>query len=250
MKGRLATHLFSLLVCSSLLACGIDDYIYLDPVTDTDWNFQNQKIVCTFPTSQTDGYFQNYVIYYRLYPSTVNKSGNTVKPSDFSAISSAMYSDYLSIYPYSTDDDEAPVNLQSLLENSLAYKELALGQAVISKDELGTVIEVDAENLFGDTSHGKTITIDFNLPSLETAHPSLIINETKHRLLREDETTTLPSRDFLQAASMSGGDFEGTSQTFVYAMFYIVAKGIDESFSTLLSRAAFLGALQLPEPTT
>lgn len=245
----------SILVCLSLAACGIDDYVYLDPVSDTDWSFLNNQITCTLPSSQTEGYFQNYVIYYRLYPSTVNKSGNSLSTGDFSSINSAMYSDYLSIYPYSTEDDEAPVYLQSLFENTLGYKELCLGQAVSSRDDLDTIVEVDAENLLGDGSHGKTITIDFNLQSLETAHPGLIIDGTKYRLLREDATTTLPSRDFLQDSEldseMSGADFEGTALNYTYAVFYIVAKGIDESFSTLLSRAAFLGALQLPNiPTT
>jgi hypothetical protein len=233
------------------LSCGIDDYIFLSPVTETDWRSSNQKIVFTIPTSQTDDYFREYVIYYRLYPSEINKAGIQFLVSDFSTINSALYSDYLSIHPYSIEDDEAPVYLQTLFENTLGYKELRFGTAVKTKSELkADIIEMDKTPLT-DTSKGKIISIDFNLQSLGTAHPCLIIDQTYYRLLREKATGTIPSRDFLSYSAMSGGDFELPSKTYTYAAFYIVAKGVDETFSTILSRATFLGALQLPaEPTT
>jgi hypothetical protein len=160
-----------------------------------------------------------------------------------------MYSDYLSIFPYSIEDDEAPVYLESLFENTLAYKELSFGTPVVSKTGLSmTVDETDEiDTPLIDDNRGKTATIDYNLLSLGTAHPCLIINNTKYRLFRENASDPKPSHDFLQYDSMSGEDIEGSAASYTYAVFYIVAKGIDDTFSTILSRATFLGALQLPE---
>lgn len=246
-RGALALFVFFTVFC--LISCGIDDYIYLKPVTNTDWRSSNQIITFTIPTSQTEGYFREYVIYYRLYPSDISKIPQSFLVSDFSSINGAMYSDYTSIYPFSIEDDKAPVNLQYLIETTLGFKELGFGTAVTTKSALSTVSAIDGTPLT-ESSSGKTVTIDFNLLSLGTAHPCLIIDNQKYRLLRFDATSTIPSRDFLNNAAASGTDFEGSAKQFTYALFYIVAKGIDDSFSTLLSRATFLGALQLPEVPT
>ena len=250
MSLRPGTRLFPVLLLSIAFgACGIDDYIYLDPVTKTDWRPSLQRISFTLPSDQTEDYFDNYVIYYRLYPSSVNKLGISFSEGDFSSINASMYSDYSRIYPYSTADDEAPVSLQSLFENSLVYKELYLGASVASKDGLGTITgEIDAGTLLTEDVAGKTLSIDFDLANVGAPHPCLIMDGVKYRLLRRGSTAApKPTRDFLYYSGMSGEDFEGSAQDNTYAVFYIVAKGTDLSFSTILSRAAFLGALQLPE---
>jgi hypothetical protein len=246
MKNRGPASLFLFSTILILVSCGIDDYIYLKPVTTTDWRSSNQSITFTIPTSQTEGYFREYVIYYRLYPSDISKIPQSFLVSDFSSINAAMYSDYVAIYPYSIEDDKAPVNLQYLFETTLGFKELSFGTAVTTKSALSSVSVIDETPLTASSS-GKTVTIDFNLLSLGTAHPCLIIDSQKLRLLRIEATSTVPSRDFLKYTTASGTDFEGTAKQYTYAIFYIVAKGIDDSFSTLLSRATFLGALQLPE---
>ncbi len=251
MRPDAVTRLFPvLLLAIGLGACGIDDYIYLDPVTDTDWRPSDQRISFTLPSDQNE-YFDNYVIYYRLYPSSVSKIGIAFTTGDFSSLNTSMYSDYSNIYPYSTEDDEAPVSLEALF-TKLGYKELSFGTSVATKDGLGSISgEVGVETLLTEDAAGKTLTIDFNLSVLQKAHPSLILDGTAYRILRENASETLPSRDFLYYASMKGGDFEGNALANTYAVFYIVAKGTDLSFSTILSRAAFLGALQLPaEPSS
>jgi hypothetical protein len=225
--------------------CGIDDYVYLKPVTDFDWNSADQRITFSLPSNQTDDYFQEYVVYYRLYSSTTYLSSyNTI--SSLSSLNSSMYSDYLSVYPYSIEDDEAPTSLQYLLETTRSYKKLCFGKPAASSANLSTVNEYDESPLIDDNA-GETVTIDFNLKALSYAHPCLIVNDTTYRMLRDESATEEGERDFLQdSVNSDDDDLDGDISTYTYVMFYVVATGIDDSFSTIFSQATFLGALRLP----
>ncbi|GAB1482800.1 hypothetical protein MASR2M78_16160 [Treponema sp.] len=242
---RTSKSLLIILFITVLGSCGIDTYIYMKPVnySTVNWDALNKQITFYLPTGQVEGYFNEYIIYYRLYHSDINKS-LSIRIDEFSDISPQLFSDYSRINPYTTNSDSAPILLQSLFESTLKYAMLTFATKVTSSEALSSITTVG--NPLDKLLENEKVTIDFNLLASSLVHPTLSIGTASYRILRSEVSGLIPSRDFLYSSSIAGDDVSNTSKQYVYVSFYIVAKGVDDSGTVILSNATFLGVLQLP----
>jgi len=238
-----------LIILSALVfgSCGIDTYIYMEPISadSVTWDALNKKISFTLPSGQIQNYFNEYIVYYRIYFSSTDKESLTIGIGDLSGISPQLYTDYYRINPYTTNSDSAPVLLQSLFENTMKYSKLTFGEQVVTTSQLSIINS--AETPLDKNSSGNLVVIDFNLKASNIIHPILSISGNNNRILRTEVQGLVPSRDFIYSSNMAGEDVDGISNSYSYVAFYIVAKGTDDSGSLVLSTATFLGVLQIPE---
>lgn len=246
LRRRIGVLLFFVSLLLIFSSCGIDNYLYLYPVTQVSAIGTNY-ISWYLPSTQVSGYFKYYRIYYRLYKSHTTVS-SSIAPGDFNTINTTLYSDYLKIAPYFNLTTNAPVYVQSIFEDQLHYLELSLDGTSLS-------------NVLNDSIPGSAskIALDFSLSSSNTV-PVLTLygltNTYYYNLLRS-VTNPTPTSDagyfyYSDALYNSTSDADiasdtttGTS-TYIYGAFYIVAVGKDDNGSTVLSSPTLLGVVQLP----
>jgi hypothetical protein len=212
----------------SFISCGIDDYIVLEQVTQSDVTvvLGNSRVTVRLPSQST--YFRNYEIYYRIYASGIPISG-TIAESQLSGINSTLASDYNAIKPYTNPDTNTTTNVGSVLTGRRYY---TLDNSIPSNG----------------------FSIDFALTETITEP---VLNSQP---LRRNSTLTnpQPNRSFLNHADLySAGNvnLNGDVQTsstgtpmYTYVCMYIVATGVDNNYSTIYSKPTFIGVFMLPDP--
>lgn len=247
LRLRIGVLLFLFILSLTLISssCGIDNYLYLYPVTQVSTS-GTSYISWYLPSTQVSGYFKYYRIYYRLYKSHIPVT-TSISPGDFSNINTTLYSDYTKIAPYFNLTTNAPVYVQSIFEDQLHYLELSLEGTSLS-------------NLLNDSLPGSSskIALDFSLVSPNTVPVLVVYGLTYtnyYNLLRSviNPTPTTDGGYFyysdLLYNSTSDADIADTTtgtSTYIYACFYIVAVGKDDNGSTVLSTPTLLGVVQLP----
>jgi hypothetical protein len=123
---------------------------------------------------------------------------------------------------------------QSLFE-TLNYKMLSLEGAQIN-------------SILSSASKGKKVGIDFNTQAIGFNYPILTIDEKKYKILRSIQNPK-PSASFIFSSSMTAianADVEDGREGYAYVCLYILAVGIDDNASIVLSTPAFLGVYKLP----
>jgi len=147
-----AIALICILSLGGLLSCGLEEYYYIDYIPRRD--YESTRAILDLPSSSTEGYnyFDNFIIFYRIYISESNASPGRPLESDSglrSAISSAFNSDYNGLYSL-TDITSTSVNTSNL-ENTFSnrnYFLLSLEGAAIN-------------NVLGSGSLGRRLYIAF-----------------------------------------------------------------------------------------
>jgi hypothetical protein len=252
----------SLLVTGILGSCGIEDYPYLYSIDAGDVSLTlNTTAFIRLPT-YTDpeqlNYFQNFIIYYRIYISGTPIEG-TVSTDQLSQINSALSSDYYSFLSYTnTDDTTVPGNMGSIFSNRRYYPLDLQGTNI--GDELDT------------GSFGKVITLDFGRSS--PLHPGFFLGNApqsdpsvpRNNLLRYSDYNMHPyanNRYFTNSSDLNDGDLINQSTLtnldvanntvsgpkYTYTAMYIMAYGVDENngFSPIYSSPTFIGVFRLPD---
>lgn len=245
MKNKKNIFLFFIFL---LFACGTETIVYLYPVTSATWTKIQSTVSFTLPRGQPAGYFDEYVIYYRIYLSASDLDiTDGFGTSELTNLNGKMQSDYNSINPYTTSSDKPPDELRYLLENRLEFKPLSFAAPVQTGASLDIINNEERKTL---TREDANVNIDFKVLQNSFLHPIMTITTTStqtYRILRYDSPRTLPSRDFLYSTALEGLDVDRQAdKTKAYAMLYIVASGTNEFFSTIFSQATFLGVFRLP----
>lgn len=233
MKRPYIIMLFLVFFCMS---CGIDNYLYLYPVSSIT-GFSDGRIRFTLPPEQASlgDYFRSYRIYYKIY-----KSPNSIEhnSTSFSTINSALNSHYNTFSSYLSGTDNAPLNIVNIFEGEpRAYHVLEYA----NKDN----------PLSGPSIHGKTAVIDFDVEN--NIEPVLILESTERfPVTRSSSVIQLQPQNnrsfFYNSSVFSGSDVQENAEgsVFAYAAFYIMAIGLDDNMSNAYSSPSYLGLLRLP----
>ncbi|TCW61353.1 hypothetical protein C5O22_06565 [Treponema sp. J25] len=188
-------------------SCGIEEYIYLFPVSNVSVNGVSSITITTPDQSSVASYFDRYLIFYRIYLSDNNLS--SVSSSDLSSINTAMAShySYFSTYTSTANYSVVSYNMSDIF-NQKGFYELSVTDSSV--------------NLTSDSSVTFTLTLNSGLRYKSRSFSKSDINKNGN----DDE------------------DVEGTGQ-YAYVMFYIIAFGTDTGGSAIYSNPTWLGVLKI-----
>ncbi|MDR1390484.1 MAG: hypothetical protein LBJ31_10975 [Treponema sp.] len=233
-----------------LAACGIENYIYLEPVTSAS---TSAGTTASFSTpGQSSPNFRYYTIFYRIYLSATNETAPA--PVNYNAINPVLASHYNTLYPYTYADNSTPSSLGTVFAN-LNYYSLAVNNGSLY-------------NLLNSAS-SFSVQLRFDEPSgtVDTKSPYLTINSgsTRYRLFRNesasDDFSSNPVYRYFYGANTpyslyaplptanTNRDVQTAAGTLAYSYvsFYVVAQGIDDNYSPVYSRPTHIGVLRLPD---
>jgi hypothetical protein len=252
-----------------LFSCGIEDYIYLDPVENA-YAVGVSNAIITMPNNSSS-YFRYYTIFYRIYISDIVLASIT-SDSQRNTINPALASHYNTIDPYTTNDSVSPNAIASVFNNLKYYplhvstdksNEFAMYQLLSTSPsgslpfsyqsiDNGDIINLD----FTDTANGPYMVINYASPAY-TTYPAfpLYLFRAKERF------TPLPDRLFYHTADLIkpeyltsniNADVERKTNIIdanpkqVYVSMYILATGIDNNYTLVYSRPKHIGIFHLP----
>jgi hypothetical protein len=259
---RRSTRIFSLVSLAFLLlldSCGIEDYLFLYPVSPGNIRVElNSLSSIDLPDINLNEYyyFTYFSIYYRIYVSDIPESGTIqLSQSGLTRINPTLYSDYAAFEPYTNNDTMITTSLASLFRNRNYYT-LALQNTNI-------------EDVLSSASLGKTISLDFaqrpgTYPSLNLyANAALESTYTLYRSNGNNAFNPQPTRYFVNTTDLSRSDYLTTAinadvapnsaaaaggTRYTYVSMYIVVTGMDPNYSPIFSRPTHVGIFRLPDP--
>ena len=146
-----------------LFSCGLEDYIYIFPVQDSDITRSSEQAIVriTNDNDTPDKYFRNYIIFYRIYVSDHLTLSFTVE--DFNRINPVLASNHNTIRPFIGSEIFGNRNLDNIFR-SIRFRYLELDGANIDF--------ILSEGLpSGTPIFNSTLTFDFT----SNSYPSLAI---------------------------------------------------------------------------
>ena len=250
-KNRhVAVKLMALLVlwwCIGLFfSCGIEEYVYLEPVEITDSTGVDHGSI-TIPGSVYNRYFRYFTLFYRIYMSDQHFSTVTAD-GQRQMLNPSLASHYRTLEPYTVSETVSPSAIGSVF-NRLSYYQLWAsrdGSVPISMQHLLNNSEVnqgDVINLYFQVN---------NIPYFTRSN-----NPSDHLYLFRDSIITPSSErlffapDFKITNDAANPDVSrnigsGSSGEIAYVSIYILATGIDDNYSIIYSRPKHVGIFLLP----
>ena len=264
MKKHLQVLALCIISLFGLLSCGLEEFYYIEFISNVDQT-SNVSVQVQLPSDGSPGYgsseyFNNFIIFYRIYLS--NFPASSLLPGDFSAINSTMSSNYNSLYRY-TDKTSSTVtseNLETIFYNSSFFKLALEGR--------------DINEVLSRTSLGKTLQFNFSEGTVGgiVPIPSLVLSgDEPINLWRAADKpginfTTRPDnfRYFMNYEDIRNTDFappvsnefnadvairtNEPDTTLSYVLFYIAAQGITSEMPPrpIFSQPTYLGMFKLP----
>jgi len=249
--------LFISLYC--LLSCGLDDIPYIDYIPDgtiSDNTFARIWLPSSYAEgyeSPPVGYFVRFEIYYRIYISGDQLSGEINTSALRNQINSSLNSDFESFRNLTdkTNTSNIPSNLDTTFNTRKYYKL--------------TLEEFNIDNVLGRSSLGQTMDIRFSPINGEI--PVLLLNDTPYTICRAVSGPSVnfnpkpENRYFLNHQDLNNpayatndinADVAVNSQTipefqrYTYVSMYIFAVGKDY-LSTIYSLPTHIGIFRLAE---
>jgi hypothetical protein len=229
------------------LSCGIEDYIYLNPVPAGNIDVLGNEytsIVLPYSSSQSE-YFLRYSVYYKIYLSSQNILGS-ISEGMLSSINSTLNSDYFAIKPYTnitaSDTSISPSNIEYTFRNR-NYNKIA-------------VTGINIEDLLNGNADGMSMILDFT-DTAASDDPTLTLNNSSYILRRSlDSGNFSPEPDYTFKNSSEIRDsnniqfnrdvINASNATDCYVSLYIVKVGADNNFSPVYSFPTFIGIFRLP----
>jgi hypothetical protein len=240
-----------------LCACGLEDYPYLPPVESVTREELNTRAVITLPDMGEVNYFNQFVLFYRIYISDIPMQSE-ITSADMNELNPALLADYSYFSTY-TAATSSTVNLSTLFSNRHYYT-LAV--------EGGTIETLLGSGLLANRT--RTITLDFS----ENATPQLFIGAIPYDAIRSNgggaftpqpvnsrlfintpdlydannaisitNTTTTVNADVVAKAVAS----QIVPGIVTYAAMYIAASGIDvNTLAPIYSVPTFISVFRLP----
>lgn len=258
MNTRIYTHtmkkysVFFFFFLFIFISCGIEDYVYLDPIPAGNINERlGETATISLPNSSSQSiYFTHYSIFYRIYLSNQIIAGS-ISEGNLSGINSTLNSDYFAIKPYtnvaSGDTNISPSNIANIFANR-NYNRIAVE---------GTSIET----LLNNTSDGKLMTLDFTVRGTYDNNPILTLDSVPYQLRRSlDAGNFSPKpdgdyafknnseiRDSNNIQDFNKDVANAANATECYISLYILKEGIETSgFTRIYSFPTFIGIFRLP----
>jgi len=244
LRGTLRRKAGLVLFCGIItffFSCGIEEVIYLEPVVDASFTGVTAGRL-TLPDNSGNEYFRNWAVYYRIYLSDTLSTSITTN-AERNTINSLLSTHFNAIDPYIIDENYVFNNISIFTSRGYypLYRSIDRENGLAIHDLLGT------------TANGE-LSFDF---SNSTIGPFMRYAAGEYYLFRNsDNFTPLPDRlfflhsDMFTSTSEVNADIQqkaGVDPLAAYISMYIIAVGIDNSFSPVYSRPAHIGIFRLPE---
>jgi hypothetical protein len=237
-----------------LVSCGIDNYPYLPPVPAGNVSLLELGSGAAIDLPAIDpayhNYFRSFTFYYRIYLSDYEVPGRVLL-DNLITINNSLNTDYLTLQQYTDSDDTRITTVIGSAFSNRNYYTLALENAGI-------------ESLLNSTG-GATVDLDFaDTPGV---YPRLILNNDQsspYNLHRFSETGIMsprPDRYFYNTSELTNENNISTidrtnldiqkkdsysGPKYAYVSIYVLATGIDDNYSPVYSKPAFVGIFRLP----
>jgi hypothetical protein len=241
------------ILCYALLffSCGIENYVYLEPVEYVALQGSTSAVI-TLPSNSSPE-FRYYAIFYRIYISDQSIDSITTS-GQRSAINSALASHYNRIDPYTINDNISPSSVGTVL-TSLKYYPIH-----VEVNSMGVPTIVSMDQILQSSSPGTFDIVFANIGPYLQINSSSPSGELPLRRSANGFTAS-PNRTFLNSTGSgsltdesrisdnSNTDVERnptSSGQYTYASLYIAATGIDSNFSVVYSRPKHIGVFRLP----
>ncbi|MDR2516535.1 MAG: hypothetical protein LBC88_04035 [Spirochaetaceae bacterium] len=256
--GSFRRRRFSFIAAVPLLLllsmCGLDDYTFLDRVTEqaisvpTDVHAEIALPAYTVP--QTN-YFTRFVFYYRIYLSDTNTTGR-IQPASFSTINSALAADYAALLPYTDPSSTVSVTNIAAQFSYRNYYEVMEIDGLMGNGP-GTV------NVEFDTGYIAGLSLSLPPPVAPVAVRGTITAQLRRSTgygafqLRPSDLFLATPELFSTPVSITvNRDVQASSSgapAYAYVSLYIVTQGQnDTDLSPVYSRPTFIGVFSLPPP--
>jgi len=240
-----------LLLLFLFFSCGLETYVYLNPVESITIRGMN-SVSIILPKEQPANYFRYYTIYYRIYISDVNLTSIT-NDTQRRQINPNLANHYNVLDPYTTSDNVSPNALESVFER-LKYHFLYIDAAGTARS-INTVLDI---TVLGFAVFNAMVELDFTVNP-----PVMTVNSGTPFVLNRASTNFTPRPDRLFVNTTGTGNLsdssiisdvvnadveriEAGSGLFTYVSMYIFAVGIDENYSPLYSKPKHIGIFRLP----
>jgi len=235
-------------------SCGIEELIFLEPVEDVSFIGVTQGRL-TIPNTSASNYFRNFTIYYRIYLSDFSTTSITTN-DERRNIHSNLASHYNVIEPYIIDENR--VFTSTSIFTSRGYFPLYLSTDKTNGFAVHDLLTKQGYSPFPPVTPGGTISFDFTDSTIGPfMRLSYDTTSTTLFLFRASgDFTPLPDRQFFLRSDMFStttevnADIEqktGVTPQSAYVSLYIIAIGIDNSFSPVYSQPAHIGIFRLPD---
>ena len=230
-------------------SCGIEDYLYLRPVSSGDIRIrQNTDAVVVLPNFSTTEYyyFTNFAIYYRIYLSDMSETAEISSVDSMSRINPSLASDYSAMQTYTDSDSIGSTAIATQFRNRNYY-----------------TLELEGANIntvLGPNALGRELGIDFS--SVPGRKPTIAINNNTYILFRSTGNSDfypMPDRYFVNTAELRSREYAenslynedvedyatGGENDYAYVNMYILLQG-SENYTYFYSRPTHIGVFRLP----
>jgi hypothetical protein len=250
---------FALPLALLLGSCGIEDYLFLYPVSPGNIRMElNSLSTIVLPNINISEYyyFSNFTLYYRIYLSDAQESGE-IQPSQQSLqrVNPTLYNDYAVLEPLTNTESSVTTALASTFRGR-NYHTLALRdeniETVLDRNSLGRTINLDFAQLPGTYPSLRVAT---DIAGVEDTYVLYRSNDNGAFSPRPDQylvnTSDLRRSDYL--TTNFNADVVGNSSLpagvirYAYMSVYIVVTGMDGNYSPVYSRPTHVGIFRLPE---
>jgi hypothetical protein len=241
-----------------LVSCGIEDYLYLQPIDSGNILLElNSRATVNLPFIDTTNYyyFQNFVIYYRIYISDQNVTSE-ISSGDLQRINGGLYSDYWALNPYTTLDNNRSPSAMGSVFSGRKYFSLAIeGASIDSILDTGSL-----------PPQGSLTALVLDFAQIPGTIPSLKIQGAEYNLYRHNDPATnspRPDRYFINSSGLqSSSNISSTAltnmdvqdkettisgQRYTYVAMYILLYGMDNMLLPIYSAPTFIGIFRLPD---
>lgn len=240
-------------------SCGIEEYVYLDPIETAYSTGVNQGRI-VIPSGSPSSYFRYYTIFYRIYISDVPFTAIT-SDTQRRDLNPVLASHYNTIDPYTVNETISPSTIGSVF-NNCRYHPLYVGLNTSNEIAMHELLNIGGYGAIPAVTSGAPpvpheINLDF---TNSTAGPFFTLNydtaSNPFFLFRSaGGFTPLPDRLFFFSSDMVttvnndvNADVElktGSSPLYAYVSVYILATGIDDNYTLIYSRPKHVGIFRL-----
>jgi hypothetical protein len=230
-----------------LCTCGLEDYPLISPVPQSNiTQVMNNHATVRLPNNYAGTPFTNFAVFYRIYVSNVLQA--TTTSSSYSAINSALASDYNSFSTYIDSTTLVNTDMDALFQGR-GYKYLNLQgnniSAVLSSSVLGTNLDFDFAS-----SKAPTMTVGSTVYTLWRSDGNGLFTPRPDRLFmnKEELWRTENINDKTNADVVNKSDIQAGDKRYTYAAMFITAVGINTaSYSNIYSTPSLIHVFQLPD---
>jgi hypothetical protein len=235
-----------------LWSCGIEDIPFIDPIPQSNIISENNKrAIVRIPGDSPGTTFTNFAVFYRIYVSDTLQASTTTT-NVYSAINSALASDYNSFSGYIDSTTQVNVDMDRLFQNR-RYRYLVL-EDPNPINKINTVLS--------ESSFGQSLVFDFS----SSKKPTMTLGNNTYVLWRSDGGglfSPRPDRYFVNSNELSSPDNindqinadvvdktgipEG-GMRYTYVAMFIVAVGFNPStYSNIYSTPSLIHVFLLPD---